>query len=170
MRCWALPPAPQLGLRGRAVLSGFLFVTNLGVFACILAMRRGGEAVENIDDLAGLARTQADARVCLRHAMMLSLSGLPPIAGILRQVFVFLAAIQAHLYVPAIIGVVTSVVGAFYYLRIVKLMYFDEPAPASTRHWPSLGAVAGLASVFTLLFVVGAAPLLECGRRCGADR
>jgi NADH-quinone oxidoreductase subunit N len=73
-----------------------------------------------------------------------------------------MAAIEAHLYVLAVIGVVTSVVGAYYYLRIVKIIYFDDPAPAFDRViGPSLGTVLALSGVFTLLFVVGAAPMVN---------
>ena len=64
---------------------------------------------------------------------MLSLAGIPPLAGFFAKFYVFLAAIQAHLYAPAVIGVLASVIGAYYYLRIVKIMYFDEPAPAFDR-------------------------------------
>jgi NADH-quinone oxidoreductase subunit N len=135
-------------------------VTGAGTFACILAMRRDGEMIETIDDLAGLARTQP--KLAFAFAMlMLSLAGIPPLAGFFAKFYVFMAAIDAHLYTLAIIGVVTSVVGAYYYLRIVKIIYFDEPAPAFDRViGPSLGTVLALASVFTLFFVVGAAPMV----------
>ena len=143
----------QLGLRGVLFYLAFYSLTNIGVFACVQAMRRDGQAVEKIDDLAGLARTKPMLAFAFA-SMMLSLSGLPPLAGILAKAFVFLAAIQAHLYVLAIFGVLTSVVGAYYYLRIVKVMYFDEPAQPfdSDMGW-SVAAVAGIATVFTLVFV-----------------
>ena len=124
-----LAAGTAMGVRGVLFYLAFYAVTNLGVFACIQAMRRDGKPVETISDLAGLARTQPKLAFAFA-AMMLSLSGLPPLAGILAKAFIFLAAIQAHLYVLAIFGVLTSVVGAYYYLRIVKVMYFDEPAPA----------------------------------------
>jgi len=149
-----LAAGTQLGLRGVLFYLAFYSLTNIGVFACIQAMRRGGKAVEDIHDLAGLARTKPRLAFAFA-AMMLSLSGLPPLAGILAKAFVFLAAIQAHLYVLAIFGVLTSVVGAYYYLRIVKVMYFDEPAAPFDRDmgW-SVGAIASIATAFTLLFVV----------------
>ncbi len=156
-----LAAGTQLGVRGMLFYMAFYALTNLGVFACIQAMRRGGQAVENIDDLAGLARTRP------RHAfalatMMLSLSGLPPLAGILAKSFVFLAAIEAHLYLLAAFGVLTSVVGAYYYLRIVKTMYFDEPAPAfdTDMGW-GLTAIATIGTVFSIFFVINAGGLLE---------
>lgn len=156
-----LAAGTQLGIRGTLFYLAFYSLTNLGVFACIQAMRRGGEAVEKIEDLSGLARTRPALAFALA-AMMLSLSGLPPLAGILAKVFIFLAAIQAHLYILAAFGVLTSVVGAYYYLRIVKVMYFDEPAPAFDRNigW-SVGTIATAATVFSLLFVVNTGRLLE---------
>ncbi|MBV9992506.1 MAG: NADH-quinone oxidoreductase subunit NuoN [Alphaproteobacteria bacterium] len=156
-----LAAGTQLGVRGMLFYMAFYALTNLGVFACVQAMRRDGQAVEDIADLAGLARTRP------RHAfalatMMLSLSGLPPLAGILAKSFVFLAAIQAHLYLLAAFGVLTSVVGAYYYLRIVKTMYFDEPAPAfDTNMGWGLTAIATIGTAFSLLFVINAGGLLE---------
>jgi NADH-quinone oxidoreductase subunit N len=94
--------------------------------------------------------------------MMLSLSGLPPLAGILAKAYVFLAAIQAHLYVLAVFGVLTSVVAAYYYLRIVKVMYFDEPAPAFDGNpgW-SAATVAAAGTLFSLFFVINAGSLIS---------
>jgi len=149
-----LAAGTQLGLRGVLFYLAFYSLTNVGVFACIQAMRRGGQAVEDIYDLAGLARTKPKLAFAFA-AMMLSLSGLPPLAGIVAKAFIFLAAIQAHLYVLAIFGVLTSVVGAYYYLRIVKVMYFDEPTqPFDSEMGWSVAAIASIATAFTLLFVV----------------
>ncbi|HEX4862138.1 MAG TPA: NADH-quinone oxidoreductase subunit NuoN, partial [Rhizomicrobium sp.] len=149
-----LAAGTQAGLRGVLFYLAFYSLTNIGVFACVQAMRRGGKPVENISDLAGLARTRP-ALAFAFMAMMLSLSGLPPLAGILAKAFIFLAALEAHLYVLAVFGVLTSVVGAYYYLRIVKVMYFDEPAEPFDRDmgW-AVGGIAAIATAFTLLFVV----------------
>jgi NADH-quinone oxidoreductase subunit N len=147
----------------RAVLFylAFYSLTNIGIFACVQAMRRDGKAVEEVSDLAGLARTRPMLAFAFM-AMMLSLSGLPPLAGIVAKAFIFLAAIQAHLYVLAVFGVLTSVVAAYYYLRIVKVMYFDEPKGAfdGDMGW-AVGAVAFAATVFTLVFVVRINYLLD---------
>jgi len=150
-----------LGVRGMMFYLVFYAVTNLGIFACILAMRRNGEHVEQIADLAGLGRTNPRLAFALA-TMMLSLAGLPPLAGILAKAFIFLAAIEAHLYILAVFGVLTSVVAAYYYLRIVKVMYFDEPAPAFDGHpgW-SVAAVATAGTLFSLFFVVNAGSLIS---------
>jgi NADH-quinone oxidoreductase subunit N len=156
-----LAAGTPLGLRGVLFYLAFYSLTNIGIFACVQAMRRDGKAVEEVSDLAGLARTRPMLAFAFM-VMMLSLSGLPPLAGIVAKAFIFLAAIQAHLYVLAVFGVLTSVVAAYYYLRIVKVMYFDEPKGAFDRNmgW-SVGAVAFAATVFTLVFVVRINYLLD---------
>ncbi len=155
-----LAAGTPLGVRGMLFYLVFYAVTNLGVFACIQAMRRNGKPVEGIYDLAGLARTNPQLAFAFA-AMMLSLSGLPPLAGILAKAYIFLAAIQAHLYALAIFGVLTSVVAAYYYLRIVKVMYFDEPAPAFDRDigWAT-ALVATVGTAFSILFVINAGTLI----------
>ena len=103
----------------------YLFM-NLGTWAVILCMRQNGRMLEDISDLSGLGRTQPGLALAL-GIFMFALAGIPPTAGFFGKLYVFLAAIDAHLVGLAVIGVVASVVGAFYYLRIVKVMYFDEP-------------------------------------------
>src|SRR6202521_1870123 len=115
------------GVQGVLVYMAIYLTMTLGVFAVILSMRRGERMVESIDQLAGLARTSPTMAFFL--AMLLfSMAGVPPLAGFFAKFYVFLAAIKAGFYVLAVIGVLASVVGAYYYLSIVKVMYFDEPA------------------------------------------
>src|SRR6202040_2919215 len=115
------------GVQGVLVYMAIYVAMTLGTFACIIAMRRPDGAVERISDLAGLARTKPAMAFWLAM-MMFSLAGIPPLAGFFAKFYVFLAAIKAGLFALAVIGVVTSVVGAYYYLSIVKIIYFDEPA------------------------------------------
>ena len=121
-----LATGTEAGIKGMLIYLAYYLVTNLGMFACVAAMRRDGESVEDIRQLAGLSRTQPHFAFALA-ALTLSLAGLPPLAGIFAKVYVFGAAMQAHLYIPAIINIVASVIGAFYYLRILQIMYFEEP-------------------------------------------
>ena len=121
------------GVQGVLIYMSIYVAMTLGTFACILAMRRDGTYVENIADLAGLSRTHP-ATAFFLAMLLFSLAGIPPLAGFFAKYFVFLAAIKAGLYVLAVIGVLTSVVGAFYYLSIVKIMYFDEPAQKLPEH------------------------------------
>ena len=156
-----LAAGTELGVQGMLFYLAFYAVTNIGVFVCIQAMRRDGEAVETIADLAGLARTRPRMAFALA-ALMLSLAGLPPLAGIFAKIYVFLAAVEAHLYILAALGFVASCVGAYYYLRIVKVMYFDEPArPFDRDIRGGMGTILALSSLFTILFVFWPGPLVD---------
>ena len=129
------------GVEGVLLYLLIYVITNAGVFVCILAMRRNGQMVENIPDLAGLART--NPRLALAFAVLfVSLAGIPPFAGFWAKFYVFLAAIGAHLYALAILGVLASAIGAYYYLRIVKVMYFEEPAQPSIVKWAGAWAAS----------------------------
>ena len=138
----------------------YLFM-NVGTFACILAMRQQGRVVEGISDLAGLSRTHP-LMAAMLLVFMFSMAGIPPLAGFFGKWFVFLAAIDAGLYTLAIIGVVASVVGAFYYLRIVKIMYFDAPAePLDGAVARDLRLVMYLSGAVTVLFFLVPSSLVE---------
>jgi len=120
------------GVRGVAVYLAIYIFMNVGTFACIMCMRQKDRMVERIEDLKGLSKT--DPMMALAMAIfMFSMAGIPPLAGFFGKLFVFEAAINAGLYTLAIVGVLTSVIGAFYYLRIVKFMYFDEPEESFDR-------------------------------------
>ena len=147
------------GVEGVIVYLTVYLAMTAGSFACILSMRRNGQNVEQISDLAGLARTNPVMAFFLAM-IMFSLAGIPPLAGFFAKYYVFLAAIQAGLYWLSVIGVLTSVVGAFYYLRVVKIMYFDDPAPAFERMTGEMKVVLGLSGLFVVLFVVFAGPLI----------
>jgi NADH-quinone oxidoreductase subunit N len=155
-----LATGDETGVRGVMVYMAIYLFMNVATFAVILCMRRGGKMIEEISDLAGLAKTQPVVAGALAVAMF-SMAGIPPLAGFFSKLYVFLAAVSAGLYTLAVIGVLTSVVGAFYYLRIVKLMYFDEPTGVFDRPiGMKLGVVLAASSLFTLLFFLYPAPLI----------
>jgi NADH-quinone oxidoreductase subunit N len=116
-------------------------------------MRINGRSVENVADLMGLSKTNAGMAFFL-SMLMFSLAGIPPLAGFFAKFYVFNAAIQAHLYPLAVIGVLTSVVAAFYYLRIVKFMYFDEATVPFDRPTPTLRIVLAVSGLMVLLLSV----------------
>jgi NADH-quinone oxidoreductase subunit N len=155
-----LASGTEVGLQGLIIYLIIYMAMTLGAFACILAMRRHNVALENIEDLAGLSRTNP-AMAFVLAMIMFSLAGIPPLAGFFGKFFVFMAAIEAGLFVLAVIGVLASVVGAYYYLRIVKVMYFDEPVAAFDRTPSELRAVMLLSGAFTLLFIVFAGPVSQ---------
>jgi NADH-quinone oxidoreductase subunit N len=148
------------GVQGVLVYMAIYVTMTLGAFACILAMRRDGVLVEEISDLAGLARTNP-ALALFFATLLFSLAGIPWLAGFFAKWYVFAAAIKANLFALAVIGVLTSVVGAFYYLAIVKVMYFDEPAKGFGPMPAELKAVLGVSGVFNLLFAFYPGPLVE---------
>ena len=151
------------GAHGVVVYMAIYLVMTLGTFAGILSMRRDGVYVENIADLAGLARTNAPMAFFL-GAMMFSLAGIPPLAGFFAKFYVFAAAIKADLFGLAVIGVLLSAVGAYYYLRIVKIMYFDEPAEAVRPAAASAARVVlALSTAVVIFYALAPAPLDRCG-------
>jgi NADH-quinone oxidoreductase subunit N len=148
------------GVQGVIVYMTIYVAMTLGTFACILAMRRGDLMVEEIADLKGLARTKP-AMAFFLAMLLFSMAGVPPLAGFFAKFYVFLAAMKAGLYTLAVIGVLASVVGCYYYLMIVKVMYFDEPEGEFEVLPLELKAVLGVTGVFVLLFFVYPSPLVD---------
>tara|TARA_E500000331_G_scaffold303359_1_gene305802 strand:+ start:31 stop:423 length:393 start_codon:yes stop_codon:yes gene_type:complete len=124
--------------------------------------------VEEISDLAGLSKSNPVLAAALL-VFMFSMAGIPPLAGFFGKLYIFLAAIEAQMYTLAIIGVVASVVGAFYYLRIVKIMYFDEAVePFDMPLGKGLGGVITITSIITLLFFFFLSPVLDGAAKAAA--
>ncbi len=146
-------------MRGVVIYMVIYLAMTLGAFAVLLSLRRKDRMFETIDDLSGLSRTHPWLAFCLA-AMMFSLAGIPPLAGFFAKFYVFSAAIQAGLVTLAVVGVVTSVVGAFYYLRLVKVMYFDEAKAPYERIPPGSAIVLGVSSAVVVLFFLIPAPLV----------
>jgi NADH-quinone oxidoreductase subunit N len=144
-----LAAGTEAGVRGILVYMTIYLAMNVGTFCCVLAMRRNGRMVEGISDLAGLARNQPMLALSLA-IFMFSMAGIPPLAGFFGKLYIFLAAIESGLYTLAIIGVLASVIGSYYYLRIIKIMYFDEPAEVFDR---TIGREVKIILVGTTLFV-----------------
>ncbi|MGE0062468.1 MAG: NADH-quinone oxidoreductase subunit NuoN [Xanthobacteraceae bacterium] len=147
------------GVQGVLIYMSIYVAMTLGTFAVVLAMRRDGMLVEQISDLAGLSRTHPTMAFFFAM-LMFSLAGIPPLAGFFAKFYVFLAAIKAGLYVLAVLGVLASVVGAYYYLAIVKTMYFDEPAKSFSAMPMTLRLVLAIGGLINLLFFAYPAPLI----------
>ncbi len=155
-----LAAGTQEGVRGVLVYLTIYLVMTVGVFACILSMRRREGMVEDIEELAGLSRNHPLMAFALM-VLMFSLAGIPPLAGFFAKFYVLVAAVHEGLYTLAIVGVLASVVSAYYYLRIVKIMYFDEPAePFLSPIGGEIRLILGASSLFLLFYVVFAFPLL----------
>ena len=151
-----LSSGTQVGAEGVAIYMAIYLVMTVGFFACILSLRSETGYVENIADLAGAAQTRPFVAAAMA-IIMFSLIGLPPLAGFFAKWHVFLAAIEAHLFVLAVIGVLASAVSAFYYLRIVKVMYFDEPVKQFAAVPAELNVVMAVSGflLVTYYFTVG---------------
>ena len=114
------------GIQSTIIYLTIYLVMNLGAFGCIFMMKRENVFYENINDLSGLSKNHP--MIALSFLIILfSLAGIPPLAGFFAKFYVFMAVIEMEMYTLAIIGLVTTVVSAFYYLRIIKIIYFDKP-------------------------------------------
>ena len=152
------------GVRGVIIYLVIYVVMTLGAFACVLAMRRADGMVEEIDELSGLAQNNLGMATVLA-ILLFSLAGIPPLAGFFAKFYVFVAAVKEGMWALAIIGVLASVVGAYYYVRLVKIMFFDEPREKFATIQPKAGFVMGVTGLYILLYVVWPAPLVEAAGR-----
>ena len=148
------------GTQGVIIYMAIYVVMTLGTFACILSMRRNEVAVEEISELSGLARTNLPMAFALM-ILMFSLAGIPPLVGFFAKYYVFLAAINAGLYSLAVVGVVASVVGAYYYLRVIKVMFFDEADEPFQPVRFAPGLVMGISAILMVVGVVGLGPFVD---------
>jgi NADH-quinone oxidoreductase subunit N len=155
-----LAAGSEVGVQGVILYLLIYMAMTLGAFACILAMRRGDAMIEDINELAGLSKTNP-MMAFLLAMILFSLAGIPPLAGFFAKFYVFLAAIEAGLYWLSVIGVLASVVGAYYYLRVIKIMYFDEPAGGFDPMPAELRVVLGVSGAFVLFFIVFASRMGE---------
>ncbi|WP_424813984.1 NADH-quinone oxidoreductase subunit NuoN [Roseococcus sp. YIM B11640] len=154
----------EAGLRGVLLYIAIYIAMNLGAFAVLIAMRRNGRAVEGVDDLAGLGRT--DPAMALAMAIfMFSMAGIPPLAGFFAKLYVLLPAVEQGFWILAVVGVLSSVVSAYYYLRIVKVMYFDQGAEGFDPRPAGLSVVLAGTGAFTLFFFLFPAAVLDAARQ-----
>jgi NADH-quinone oxidoreductase subunit N len=156
-----LAAGTEAGVRGMVIYLAIYLMMNVGTFACILSMRRSEGMVEGIEDLKGLSKTNPYMAAALLF-FMFSMAGIPPLAGFFGKLYIFLAAIQAELYGLATIGVLSSVVAAFYYVRIVKLMYFDEPSEAFERPLGrEMTVILAATAIIVACFAVIVSPVVD---------
>ena len=149
------------GISSLVIYLSIYLIMNIGVFSFILSMKNKGEYYENISDLSGLYKTHPYYSVVIT-ILMFSLAGIPPLAGFFGKFYIFIAAIESNLLLLAIVGILASVVGAFYYLRIIKVIYFDESKNSfdgfSHR---SLGLLTHPSAILILIFCLYPLPLIK---------
>lgn len=151
----------EAGIASVLVYLALYMVMVAGTFAIILCMRRDGRAFDKISDLAGLSRNSPWLAYSLA-ILMFSMSGIPPMAGFFGKLMVFQAAVQSGLYILAVFGVLTSVVAVYYYLRVIKVMFFDEPVDAFDKNiCVPVRIVAALSVLIVVVFIMNPSPLIE---------
>ncbi len=155
-----LAAGSEEGVGAVLVYLAIYLVMTLGSFACVLAMRNKDEMIEDISALSGLSQTNLPLAFAF-SALLFSLAGIPPLAGFFGKFYVFGAAVKAGLYPLAIIGVLASVVGAYYYLRIVKIMFFDTPRDKFSTADTHVGWVIAASAALVVGFVVFPSLLVE---------
>ena len=165
-----LAAATREGVTGVLFYLAVYLAMTLGSFLCVLQMRTpDGSPVESLAALSGLSRTRPGLAAAFA-VFMFSLAGIPPLLGFWPKFAVFQAAMDAHLYVLAVVGVVASVIGAYYYLRVIKSVYFDDPAPAFAPADSRVNtALIGVAALFcSPLGMLAITPLAAAAGRAAA--
>jgi NADH-quinone oxidoreductase subunit N len=158
-----LAAGTEAGVQATLIYLAIYIVMSFGTFACIIAMRRKGQYIETIADLAGLS-TQNPLYALALAILMWSMAGIPPLSGFFGKLYVFSAAINAGLDTLAVIGVLTSVIGAYYYLRVIKVMYFDSGNPGFDKSAASVRFVMAVGALATGLFVFIPGPLVAAAQ------
>ena len=120
-----LASANAAGIKGVVIYMSIYVIMNIAVFSLILSTKLNNNYIEKINDFTGLSKHKPLVALCFA-IIMLSMAGIPPFAGFFGKFYIFIAALKANLYLLAVLGVISSVISAFYYMRIIKVMYFDE--------------------------------------------
>lgn len=165
-----LAAATEEGVRAVIIYAMLYMVMSAGAFAVVLLMKRRDRMVEKISDLAGLAKTQPLVAAAMT-VIMFSMAGIPPLAGFFSKLFIFQAVVDAQLYALAVFGVLASVIGAYYYLRVIKIMYFDEAPEVAldAPKDPAVSAVLAVSSLMLVLFILMPSPLTDWAAEAAAS-
>ena len=153
--------ATNSGVQSTIIYLTIYLIMNLGIFGCIFMMKRENVFFESIHDLSGLSRNHP--LLALSFLILLfSLAGIPPLAGFFAKFYIFMAVIEVKMYALAIIGLLTSVVSAFYYLRIIKIIYFDKPKkPFDEVYDLGLKINLALSTIVILIYFIFPSILLD---------
>ena len=142
------------GIHSTVIYLTIYLVMNLGIFGCIFMMKRENIFYENINDLSGLSKNHPMLAFSFL-IILFSLAGIPPLAGFFAKFYIFMAVIEIEMYSLAVIGLVTTVVSAFYYLRIIKVIYFDNPKKAFDKNYDwGLKSSLILSSILILIYFI----------------
>ena len=134
---------------------------NLGLFSCLLMMKRNNKYYENIEDLSGISKNHPLLSLSLL-VILFSLAGIPPLAGFFAKFYIFKSVLEQSMYFLAIVGLLSTVVAAFYYLRIIKIMYFDdEKEKYDTDHSIWLKFSLTFSTILILLYFISPSQLID---------
>ena len=149
------------GIQSSVIYITIYIIMNLGLFSCLLMLKRNNEYFENIDDLSGLSKNHPLLSISLL-IILFSLAGIPPLAGFFAKFYIFKSVLEQSMYFLAIVGLLSTVVAAFYYLRIIKIMYFDkEKEKYDTDHsfWLKFSLTAS--TLLILIYFIFPSQLIE---------
>ena len=156
-----LAPGTNAGIQSTIIYLIIYLVMNLGAFGCIFMMKRENAFCENINDLSGMSKNHPILALSFL-IILFSLAGIPPLAGFFAKFYIFMAVIKSEMYILAILGLLTTVISAFYYLRIIKIIYFDKPKkPFELNYDWGLKVPLILSSVLVLIYFIYPALLLD---------
>ena len=147
-----LVSASEMGIKGAVVYSFIYVLMNISIFAIMLSLKYQDKYVENIKDLSGISKANPIISICIA-IIMFSMAGIPPFAGFFGKFYIFMAALESNLYILAVLGAISSVISAFYYLRIVKIIYFDDLE--DKNYHINLSSKSKLILFFSILIISG---------------
>ena len=127
---------------------------NLGVFCCLFTMKRNNQFFDNLEDLSGLSKNHPIISLSLL-ILLFSLAGIPPLAGFFAKFYIFISVIEQSMYFLAIVGLISTVISAFYYLKIIKIIYFDSPKEKYDQiNYLGLKISLAVSTLFILLYFI----------------
>ena len=160
-----LTPATNEGIQSSIIYMTIYVLMNLGLFSCLLMLKRNDKYYETLDDLSGLSKHHPILSLCLL-IILFSLAGIPPLAGFFAKFYVFKAVIEQSMYFLAIVGLLSTVIAAFYYLRIIKIIYFDqEKEKYDSDHSLWLKFSLSVSTIFILMYFIFPSQIIDAVSR-----
>ena len=142
------------GIQSSIIYICIYLIMNLGIFCCLFMIKKNDQFFDNLEDLSGLSKNHPIISLSLL-LLLFSLAGIPPMAGFFAKFYIFMSVIEESMYFLAIIGLLTTVVSAFYYLKIIKIIYFDEPKQHYDKdHYFGLKISLAISTLFVLLYFI----------------
>ena len=149
------------GIQSSIIYISIYLIMNVAFFSCLFMLRRNNKYFEKIEDLSGISKNHPILSLCFLITLF-SLAGIPPLAGFFAKFYIFLAVIEKQMYFLAIIGLLSTVIAAFYYLRIIKIMYFDDAKQKyDVDHHLGLKLSLIVSTIIILLYFMYPGPLVE---------